>query len=971
MSMATKNQMVLGALCGSLLCSCSEPQDSRFPGPIESIADIDCSDGVAAPPRPLGIIDGWGIDPGWESRVVCEHGHSHSYVDVSIPGNLCLGLNRGVGAMAAHPPIADGPGTYIAEFAAHVKNDQLIEMALSRGTDGESPDWARSVSVGLECFRPCEDATKARPRQCRPVVRFHDTPELELDLEPDPVHEERYQAMPGHSAQDYEVKCALREEYGFPLPTTATIAAEIVVEGRSIGWKIDGARVSGFGPSYQLEHSRWSCERTDGTPVENGARRLFVVGLPFGEAAKSPDEPGYELAFEHWSGNASVCAGGSPSAGESDGAWMCVRYARYAACSEADCPEACGDGTCDTWETCSTCKSDCGTCSSTGTQVAELAVASIECGQSINNGGPVSCDIVLVNDGTAGAGEFDNQLWLSHDETFSSADVLLGSCTSSALEAGSKSTITCSGTVPAATEAGTWYLGLIADSSDAVAELDENNNLGSKAITVVSDYVSPTDLIVASVDFCSESPGKVECSVTIENIGGVDAGPFVANLLLSKDEIIDPSDTLLEMITCQFPGVGAGMSQWMKCTGKIPLGIHGSHYVGVIADSLDAVPESDNGNNTGHSSTFIVVEPSPDLVVSSVSCPASATSPGQIDCAVTIKNQGDGAANFFDNEMYLSDDMTIDTFFDTELGTCQEKILSLPAGQSKTITCTGAIPAGNAGFNKYVLVNADSSFPGVDESNEDNNTGYDSVSIEQGKADLVVSSVNCPTSAMSPGMISCSVTIKNQAASGASSFTNEMWLSSNTTLDAFGDTTLGTCNVPFGLSAGQSTTITCAGSIPMGKSGFQYVVIETDSSFPGVSESDENNNTGYDSVSIQQGQVDLVVTSVACPLTATSPGLISCSVTIKNQGTIAASSLKNEMHLSDNATIDISDTLLGSCDLPFGLSAGASQTITCNGNIPVGKAGINKYVIVKADSSSQVSESNESNNTGSDTINVQ
>jgi len=958
--MMTKKQMVLGALCGSLLCSCSEPQDSRFPGPIESIADIDCSDGVAAPPKPLSIIDGWGIDTGWESRVMCEHKHSHSYVDLSIPGNLCLGLNRGVGAMAAHAPVADGTGTYIVEFGAHVKNDQLIEVAVSRGTNSESPDWARSVSVGLECFRPCEPENNAKTRQCRPFVRFHDT--LKLKLETGLEHE-RYGAMPGHSAQDYELKCALREDHGFRLPTTGSVTAEIAVEGRSIGWKIDGARVSGFGPSYQLEHSRWSCERMDGTPVEKAAQRLFVVGLPFGEEAQSPDQPGYELAFEHWSPDQSLCTNAPPSVGESDGAWMCVREARYASCSQADCPEACGDGTCDIWETCSTCQSDCGICGST--LIAELGVESIECGQSVKNGEPVSCDIVLVNQGTADAGEFDNQLWLSHDETtFSSADAFLGSCMSGPIKAGSTSTITCSGTVPYATEAGTWYLGLIADSSDAVAEVDENNNLGSKAITVVSDYVSPTDLIIKSVDFCSESPGKVECSVTVENIGGVDAGPFLVDLLLSKDEIIDPSDTLLEMITCQFPGVGAGSSYPMKCTGKIPLGTSfGFYYVGVKADSLDAVPESNNGNNTGHSSTFILVERSPELVITNVNCPSSAPSPGMITCAVTIKNQGDGDANSFTNEMWLSSDTTIDTFFDKKLGSCQ--FSSLFAGQSMTKMCTGEIPAGIIGFNKYVIIDADSSFPGVSESNESNNTGYDSVSIQQAPADLVVSLVDCPMSTTSPGTISCSVTIKNQGDTSANFVKNEMRLSSDTSIDSF-DMLLGNCDLQFPLAAGQSQTITCDGTIPAGKNGFNnYVGIITDSS-SSVSELDENNNTGYKSVSIQQGQADLVVSAVSCPMSATSPGTISCSVTIKNQGGTATNSFKNEMRLSSDMTIDsFFDTLLGTCDLPFGLPAGQSQTITCNGTIPAGKSG-SKYVGIIADSSFPgVSESNENNNTGS------
>lgn len=838
--MVTEKRLLVGALCGGLLCSCSEPQDPLFPGPIEPITEIDCIDGNAAPPVPLGVIDGWSIAAGWESRVVCEHRQSHSYVDVSIPGQVCLGLNRDVGAMVAHPPVADGPGTYAVKFAAQVKNDQLIEVALSRGTDSGSPDWARSVSVALECFRPCESATDERPRQCRPVVRFHDTPEL--GLETDPPHG-RFQALPGHSDRDYELKCALRDEYGFPLPTTGTITAEIVVEGRSLGWKIDGALVSGFGPSYQLDHTRWSCERMDGTPAENVAQRLFVVGMPFAEAAKSPDQPGYELAFEHWSPDGSLCASDPLSPSASQGAWMCVRDARYASCSQADCPEACGDGTCDAWETCSTCQSDCGVC---GPKIAELAIASIDCGQSINNGAPVSCDIVLANQGTADAGEFDNQLWLSHDQTFSSGDTLLGGCMSSPIKAGATSTITCGGVVPPATEAGTWYLGLIADSSAAVVELDESNNLGSTSITVVSDYVPPTDLVIALVDCFTLSAvtgGEVECGVTVKNVGGLAAGPFLVDLRLSADTIIAASDTLLTM--CEIPGLDAGSSQMMTCKGTVPVGTPvGGYYLGAMADSQDTVAESDDSNNTGHDPDFIFVTQGPaDLVVSSVDCPGSATSPGSIACSVKISNQGDSSAIFFSNEIRLSDDTTIDSF-DTLLGSCSNTF-SLSAGQSQTITCKGQIPAGKNGL-KYVGIIADSS-SSVSELDENNNTGHDPnfVIIQQSPADLVVSNVDCPFGAKSPGSISCSVTMSNQGGSSASSFTNQMRLSDDTVMNG-SDTLLGSCSNNFSLSAGQSTTIMCTGTIPAGKSGFKYVGIIADSSSQ-VSESNENNNTGYTS----------------------------------------------------------------------------------------------------------------------------
>ncbi|WP_438031796.1 CARDB domain-containing protein [Sorangium sp. So ce204] len=784
-------------------------------------------------------------------------------------------------------------------------------------------------------------------------MRLHSTPQLDLDAT---APHGRHEVLPAHAPQDYELKCALKDEYGIPLPTAGVVTAEIVVEQRSLGWKIDGALVSGFGPAYRLDHARWSCEHADGTPAEGAAQRLFVVGLPLAEPARSLDEPGYELTVEHWSPGESRCAAAPLAGSASDGAWMCVRDVRYASCEQAACPEACGDGTCDAWETPSTCYSDC------GPRVADLAVASIDCDRPIEAGGPVSCDVVLVNQGTVDTGEFDNQLWLSSDETVFSGGALLGGCRSAGLAAGSTSTVACNGTVPPATEADTWYLVFVADSSDAVVELDESNNLGREAVVVDSDYVPPADLVIPSV-YC-RSPSKLdefECSVTVANIGKQDAGPFLVDLRLFSDALIADPDLLLN--TCQVSGVGAGSSQTISCAFTRPGEMRiGSWFVGAVADSEDTVPESDESNNTEHDWHLRLIEEGPpDLVVSSVDCPVSATSPGAITCSVRISNQGDGFASSISSEMRLSQ-FTNATTLDPLLGTCDR--FSLPAGSSTTINCDGAIPGGIFGSRNVVIIIGNPAF--TPESNGDNNTGYASIRIDPGPVDLVVSSVECPRSATSPGEISCSVRISNQGGSHASSFGIEMRLSRDANIASFGSR-IGACDGP-SLFAGQSQTITCSGSIPAGQTGVQYVGVIADSPSR-VSESNENNNTGHATVSLQQGLADLVVSSVDCPQSATSPGEIRCTARIGNQGGGPAGSFSTAMYLSRVPSNFSLGASIGSCDSPFSIPAGGSQVVTCRGTIPMGHAGV-EYVGVIADSSSRVNESSENNNTGYDSISL-
>ncbi|WP_437944541.1 CARDB domain-containing protein [Sorangium sp. So ce281] len=635
---------------------------------------------------------------------------------------------------------------------------------------------------------------------------------------------------------------------------------------------------------------------------------------------------------------------------------MCVRDARYASCDRADCPEACGDGTCDAWETSSTCYSDC------GPRGADLAVASFDCDRPIEAGGPVSCEVVLVNQGTADTGAFENQLLLSSDGTFSSGGALLGSCSSAALAAGSTSTVACSGTVPPATEADTWYLGFVADSSGAVAELDETNNLGYEAVVVDSDYVPPADLVISSV-YC-ESPSSIdehECLVVVANIGKQDTDPFLVDLRLSSDELIADPDLLLN--TCQVSGVGAGSSRTISCAFTRPREMMiGSWLVGAVADSEDTVPESDESNNTEHDWHLrLIQEGPPNLVVSSVDCPARATSPGTISCSVRIRNQGDGFASSISGEMRLSQDTNITTF-DTLIGTCDR--VSLTAGGSTTITCDGTIPSGLIGLQNVGIVTHGPIFSA--EPSGDDNTGYDAIQLDPGPADLVVSSVECPRSATSPGEIRCSVRISNQGGSAASSFSNEMRLSRDANIAGFA-TRIGACDSP-SLFAGQSQTITCSGSIPAGQTGPQYVGIIADS-VSRVNEADEKNNTGHAAVSIQQSLADLVVSSVDCPQSATSPGEIRCSARIGNQGGSLVGSFSVEMYLSGVPNNFSFGARIGSCDNPLSIPAGGSQMVTCRGTIPRGHAGI-EYVGVIADNPSLVSESDERNNTGYDSISL-
>lgn len=80
------------------------------------------------------------------------------------------------------------------------------------------------------------------------------------------------------------------------------------------------------------------------------------------------------------------------------------------------------------------------------------------------------------NSGDLSAGTFRVGLYLSDDATIDATDVLLASRLVTGLDAGSSDTRTVAVQIPAATAAGTWYLGAMADDQDAVVESNESDN---------------------------------------------------------------------------------------------------------------------------------------------------------------------------------------------------------------------------------------------------------------------------------------------------------------------------------------------------------------------------------------------------------------------------------------------------------------------------------------------------------------
>jgi len=146
---------------------------------------------------------------------------------------------------------------------------------------------------------------------------------------------------------------------------------------------------------------------------------------------------------------------------------------------------------------------------------------------------------------------------------------------------------------------------------------------------------------------------------------------------------------------------GNGGSQPGSATVTIPADTApGSYFLLAVADGPSTVPETSETNNV----LAVSVRVGPDLVVSSLSKPASVTSGTVVTLTDTTKNQGGPALNTSTTYLYFSTNTALDAS-DTLLGS--RVVPALGAGASSSGAVAAAIPGGLSPGTYYIIVKVD------------------------------------------------------------------------------------------------------------------------------------------------------------------------------------------------------------------------------------------------------------------------
>ena len=580
-----------------------------------------------------------------------------------------------------------------------------------------------------------------------------------------------------------------------------------------------------------------------------------------------------------------------------------------------------------------------------------------------------------MNLGSVAAPGSTGGIYLSTDSTITTSDTLLATVTSPGLtdvsQSGYYNLQNATATLPGNLAPGTYYIGGIADTANAVAETSESDNTYN---TVQITVAQPNLTEYVTVSNTTLAPGA---STTIGaytmDLGSVSAPGSTGGIYLSTDSTITTADTLLATVTS--PGltpVGtSGYYNLQNIAVTLPGNLApGTYYIGGISNNNNAVVESSGDNNTYNTVQITVADPTLTeyVTVSNTALSAGATT----TIGAYTMDLGSVSAPGSTGGIYLSTDSTITTA-DTLLATVTSPGLT-PVGTSgyynlQNITVT--LP-GNLAPGTYYIGGISNNNNAIVESSGDNNT-YNTVQITVADPTLTEYVTVSNTTLSAGATTTVGAYTMDLGSVSAPGSTGGIYLSTDSTITT-ADTLLATVTSPgltpvgtSGYDDVQNVTVTLPGNLAPGT----YYIGGISNNNNAVVESSGDNNT-YNTVQITVGKPDLTA-YVATNTTSVAAGTaFAVNLYDMNLGSFTAPTSQTALYISTDSTITSSDTLLKTVSAPELTPVGTSgyydiQNVSVTA--PVGLAPGTYYIGGIANANGSIAETNTANNTY-DTVKV-
>lgn len=365
------------------------------------------------------------------------------------------------------------------------------------------------------------------------------------------------------------------------------------------------------------------------------------------------------------------------------------------------------------------------------------------------------------------------------------------------------------------------------------------------------------------------------------------------------------------------------------------------------------------------------IRPQPDLVVESITVPATGVAGAGLGVDWVVRNIGAGGtgSSSWTDQVFLSPDTVLNLSLDTRLGTVTA-LTALDSGQTYMQSEVFTIPERMSG-QFYVIVRTDR-YRGITETDENNNDRITASPITinlPDLPDLQAQVLVVPPAAISGTKMEVGWTVENSgnAATGQESWWDEIYLSEDTILNRFNDQLLLRKRIDLDLGVNDSYSRIDSVLLPMAIDGDRFIILQIDGTnrvFEGAF--DGNNVRSSDTLELRfVPPPDLVVTDLQFPDSVSNRERAHISWTVTNQG----GSATTENSWRDQLFLLPAGGGSGGSLLGFGgdywhngnLDIGESYTVDADVDIPASLSGPFR-VVAWADRSNRVFEYTFDNN---------
>jgi hypothetical protein len=426
---------------------------------------------------------------------------------------------------------------------------------------------------------------------------------------------------------------------------------------------------------------------------------------------------------------------------------------------------------------------------------ADLQVTSVTVPQSIGAGQQLLINWTAKNKGSAkiAGAQWIDKVYLSQKPALDINSALLISSVSlrdsiAVNGAYAKSTVY---SIPTTTS-GFYYAYVFTNADGAVYEFtDSANNIARSSGFTITPYPG-ADIAILSVNASdSISSGKsllVKWSVKNISTARTLSDSWNDRIYLTKDSVLNTANLAALPFTFQHNGsLDSGAVYTNQVSFTVPNGIQGKYYIFVQSDYENKLNDLNVANNISGKKIIVQLTPSCDLRIASFSAPQYLTVGQPFTAGWKVINSGNGITpvNSWIDGLYLSQDSVISNNA-IELGFFQ-RAQTLPKDSAYlTGDLSFTVPNNIEGGSYYLLAKTDSRNEVFEMNSKDNNVVVQPVYITvPPPADLLVTTINNPGTAVAGEQASVTWTLRNVGANPAVGYIEDaVYFSQDSTLTA-------------------------------------------------------------------------------------------------------------------------------------------------------------------------------------------